>query len=200
MLSLRHNKVKELPIPCLQAWPRLRYVVLSEQGPAPRQPRLTWLAACARLPRYLDVCYNEIARLPPQCGHLVALERLLLSDNKLEALPQEVRAQGRHRCACGVPSTHALLPRCFTHMGWCCRSQAGLLTSLVELRLQNNKLVDLPPSMASCNRLRSLNAGKNEVCGCALTLRCLVRRLPPHITVSPGVPSCPSSQAHCSPV
>lgn len=40
--------------------------------------------------RYLDVCYNQIARLPPQFGHLVGLERLLLSDNKLEAVPEEV--------------------------------------------------------------------------------------------------------------
>ena len=44
--------------------------------------------------RYLDVCYNAIERLPPQCGSMVAMERLLVSDNKIAELPAEVRVSG----------------------------------------------------------------------------------------------------------
>ena len=37
------------------------------------------------------------------------------------------------------------------------------MTSLLELRVQGNKLTALPEQLGACKRLRSLNAGKNEL-------------------------------------
>lgn len=45
-----------------------------------------------------------------------------------------------------------------------------MLTSLVELRLQNNKLAELPVQLAACKRMRSLNAGKNNLTSIAAEL------------------------------
>jgi len=46
------------------------------------------------------MCYNNLEDVPPQLGMLSAMERLLLSDNKIAVVPEEVREGVLHAGEC----------------------------------------------------------------------------------------------------
>jgi Leucine-rich repeat (LRR) protein len=87
-------------------------------------------------------------------GKLNNLNKLLMNDNKLEYLPRTLHHLN-------VTSTHSYIKLKNYNVIFPFTVTFGGLTSLTELSLAENRLLELPPSFGALKSLRKLSAEGN---------------------------------------